>query len=244
MATDKVHLLSEVQPNWGYPKWYHFIHCGECTEKPEYKGLWYVTIPPGQYKFAEGHETHWPAEEHTFLVTKEYATSYYFELWRRDVEQWSAVAQQVIVGSWCAKYECLWSERPTFDLTLANGVQVKYGLCRAQPENNHRELWFVALNVDGGHTFLVDQLCAQPEVITILGDDWRNGWMSICWCHLTSEVRWESIGTPDDSTASATWQLDSPFTPDSVEDALSKVEVYRQIGLPKEEPKRRRRWFF
>lgn len=230
MATDNVHLLSEVQPNLGYPKWYHYVHYGECTENSQYEaaGLWFVTIPRGQYQYAEGHETHWPAEEHTFLVTEEYATPFNFELLRRDVKRWSEIAQTVVLGNWCAKYECLWSERPTFSITLESGVEVKYGLCRTQPRSAGRELWFVSLNIDRGHTFLVDQICATPEVIRVLSADWEKGWMYICWCHLEHEVQWDQIGTPEDSTASATWALDSPYIPDSVEDALNKVREYQQ----------------
>lgn len=229
MATELVHLLSEVQPNWGYPKWYHYIRYGKCTVNPEYKNtLWFVTIPRGQYQYVQGQETHWPSEEHTFFVNEKYANTFYFESLRRDVQKWSEVAQKVVVGNWCSKYECLWSERPVFSLTLNDGVAVKYGLCKTQPRSGDRELWFVSLNTDGGHTFLVDHVCANPEVIRILGSDWLNGWMQLCWCHLEQEIQWEHIGTTEDRLVTNEWALDSPFIPDTAKDALRVVKQYQQ----------------
>ncbi|NCN87404.1 MAG: hypothetical protein GW941_00760 [Candidatus Pacebacteria bacterium] len=250
MAKNQIYQLSQIYQAGGYPKWYHLIHHGECTS-PQYRGLWFVSIPPGQYDFREGNENHWPEEMHTFLIPAKYATQFYFSEWRRDVDQWAEVAVKTIIGDWCAKYECLWRERPVFSLTLKDGTQVKYGLNGTQSKKQpKRELWFVSLtgpalqdsdNSDC-ETFFVDQICATPEVIQVLGSDWINGWQKICWCHLICGLKWDDIGSgkPEDWTINKTWSLDSPFIPSSVETALQFVEGYK---LKQKEADKPRKWW-
>lgn len=222
------HQLSGLQ-GWMENKWYAYVHYGKCMRPPySESGLWYVTIPSG--KGGDGnHEIYKPDQEHTFIIEPKHANPNTIELFRRDVELWSGVAQKVFIGKWCDYYECLWKDTPVFALTLANKVRVKYGYNRTQPyEENYmdRELWYVAF--EDGPTFVVDHICATEEFITKLGSNYAK-WEQICWCRLEQEVNWMTLGREEDNSFvrhMSGFALDSPYRPASLERIPKILRAY------------------
>jgi hypothetical protein len=242
VAEERKYLLPDPDRS-GDPKWYHYLHFGQCTVNPEYSGqkLWFVTVPQGtnthlhheydEYEDPETGFTHveyyWPDVETTFLVPEKYVNVESFLARRRNTRKWSQVAVKKVVGKWNAEQECLWSDRQIGYLELPNGSKIKYGRCFAQPDDPSRRLKFVAIRSNADHLFLVDEELATPEVISIFGDDWKNGWIKICWCYLGQEVDWDLVGSSKDPVSWSRWHFDSPYTPDSVADALAFVEDYK-----------------
>jgi hypothetical protein len=123
--------------------------------------------------------------DHTFIVDAEYAQPSELDRLARNIDEWTEVAHEVFVGEWCAHYECYWKDIPVYVHRLPNGTVVKYGYCRTQfgtaPD---RELWYVAFRK--GPTFVVDQICAQPNYIDRIGTDTIK-WQLVCWQRLPDD---------------------------------------------------------
>ena len=226
MAKELLHTIDEklFQSGWVSSERIRTIRYGKCLTSPYVENkLWFVTIPFGLtdiaiYPSRDDKEATEPKEETTFFVAEQYATPVVINDLKRDVEKWEKIAQKTMVGEWCPSLEQLWRDVPIYAYTLLNNVIVKYGYCRTEGD-----LWFVSYP---GNTFIVDEVCAKPELINYIGTDTRK-WTSICWCYLTHEVNWDDLKTGMDSKQLGSYILENTPSAEKIELYLSEMKKVR-----------------
>ena len=201
---------------------------GNRTESPYAENnLWFVTI----FHHSNFDKNSKLIDETTFLVPEKYANPTILDDWKREYDRWEKVAQKIFTGSWCPKFEMLWKDVPVYSHTFESGTTVKYGYSRTQSMDPARNLWFAAFK--NSAAFIVDQVVTSPEFLDRMGEDLTK-WMLICYCRLddNSEYKWDEIqtGTLEPwGLRSSTFQLDSPFSPESEDETIQKITAYEEI---------------
>jgi hypothetical protein len=187
------------------------ITYGKCTESPYMTdNLGFVTVSSGR----------------TYIVPEEYANSYYINLMEAAKFKMESVATEIINGDWCPKYEVLWKNIPVFSYQTIEGMEVKYGYTRNQPDAE-REYWYVAIK--GIYGFVVDQICATPDFIERMGIDVDKWWI-ICHGYLKEGIdyEWNDLVTENsNSTLKVSFfSVDSPYSPKSILEIFEKIDIY------------------
>lgn len=268
MAKSMTHLIEYPDDGSFFPDWIKTISYGKCQTTPYAEsGLWFVSIPHGKYDEwkADGRDIDellaspygnrenkyqkiFPEQDTTFLVTENYARIEIFNQFRRDVKAWEKVAHKVFVGKWCAKFEKLWQDVQIQEYALpgkvGSSIIVKYGYCRTTKK--HRDLWFVSFQDEGkgdDHTFIVDEVCTTPSFIKHLKTHSRK-WEPLCWCYLRHEVEWENLKTGLDAKDLERFQLDSPYSLESIDEQIKiyQDEMSKGENIQMEKPKKKG-WF-
>ena len=206
--------------------WKGYLEYGQCRDSP-YKenGLWFVVI--------RGMPS---SEDHTFLVSEQFARARVFHEWGPDKNKWRDAGHKALVGAWCSRYQKLWRNVPVLEHTLSDGTRVKYGYCRRQPRNPERHLWFVAMDHSYHSCFVVDHCFATPAGIDRMGQD-RLKWWLVCWHDLDErDVQWDKLqtGTLDGGLVRnhSSFPLNFPALPFTLEEAERRVSQYERV-LPK-----------
>ena len=212
MALELIHIMDEnlFESSGFETDRIRTIRYGKCLKSPYVESsLWFVTIPIGlpninivEFSPKEAVE---PRIETTFLVAEQYARPYVMDKFKRNLDEWQEIAHQTLIGDWCSPLEQLWKDVPIYIHHLLNGQIVKYGYCRSQDS-----LWLVSFKDEllYDHTFIVDEVCAKPELINYLGTDFKK-WSSISWSHLGDEVKWDELKTGLDSKLAGRYILEN-----------------------------------
>jgi hypothetical protein len=209
MAKGLTYILDEndkrYSSGWFSPTRNLTITYGMCANSPYMENnLWFVTIPAGwrdeEINEHTPKEANFPRRETTFLVTEQFAREIILKDFGRDVDKWHQVAHKVIVGDWCEKYECLWTELPIYLHKLENGKVIKYGYCLSPKKYPERELWFVAYQKDtlgtqnGVIILMVDKRATKSEMLDYLGTNTKQ-WLKISWVGINDLHQWDDYKT-------------------------------------------------
>lgn len=119
-------------------------------------------------------------ELHTFFVSRNQATKYMVTKLGRDIDSWSKIATDHMVGPWSEIHECLWSETPIFTHVFPDKTTATYGMTMTpDPKNEGQYLWYVILESEPDVVFLVGGERVKKDQMDRLGQH-RQSWNNAC----------------------------------------------------------------